>query len=252
MNLFLFFLLIWMKIAGRIDSDGGIQQRRFLCHFRHWDAAQSHRRRSSQLRRQWFQRFRRSHRHPQVWLNTSCPQSNDDFKSLCCCCCCCCFSLVRTVWWKCFRVSIGSKVTMAAVLVSPFCVRSVSCAYWNWFDSCPTCAVNWSSCCAPWTTWPSFLPCSFSSFSYSGTILRVIDVGQNLLSVDIFVYNSFSLSTSHTHTHTKLLLYMCVRVCANNLYTRQDPLYDDSIRTHQRERERGFLDGGYYESRARF
>ena len=79
MNLFLFFLLIWMKIAGRIDSDGGIQQRRFLCHFRHWDAAQSHRRRSSQLRRQWFQRFRRSHRHPQVWLNTSCFQSNDDF-----------------------------------------------------------------------------------------------------------------------------------------------------------------------------
>ena len=160
-------------------------------------------------------------------------------------------SLLCPVWWKCFRVSIGSKVTMAAVLVCPFCVRSVSCAFWNWFDSCPTCAVNWSSCCAPWTTWPSFSPCSFSSFSYSGTILSYWRWAKSL-SV-IFVYNSLSLSLSprrtHTHTHTQSSFCTCVCVRVRTTCT-LDKIPCPILYVHikEREREREFLDGGCYES----
>lgn len=238
-----FYLTSWTQIAGRIDADGRIQQHRFLCHLRHWDVAQSHRRGSAQLRRQRIQRFRRSHRHPQVCKYFPSPLLHifaqiEYWFFL--------FLFFHLVWWKSFRASIGSKGTTAAVRACLFCERSVSCAFWSWSASCPTCAANWSSCCAPWTTWPSSSPCSFSSFSYSGTILtfsgpvllkdKIIFAAPRVVCLRVVSHLPPSLSLYEPHKSS-----LCISTCVQTTctITGQDP--PRNVHTSkERERERSF------------
>ena len=199
-----------MKIAGRIDSDGGIQQRCFLCHFCHWDAAQSHRRRSSQLRRQWFQRFRRSHRHPQVRLNN-----------------------IATLNWTIISISLlFLSCAQFGGSVSEF--QSVRRWRWRQFWSVRFAYVPSLAHFEIGSIHAQLAPSIDRHVAHHGQRGRlfrlapslhfhilvrywVIDVGQNLWASYLFTTLSLSLSLhaahTHTHTHKAPFVHVCVCVC---------------------------------------